>query len=112
MGFTAGFHVPLSLRVWRLYGATKTLYKRIEVNETRMVVWMCRVTRSGMYTNEGQPTVTQATTKITERRLDWNGYVMRRDEEHILGKVLRTDITGKRKRARPTQDEKIHINAT
>ena len=77
-----------------------------------MVLWMCRVTRPGMNTYEGQPTVTQASTTITERRLDWNWYVMRRYEEHILGKVLRTGITGKRKRARPTQDEKIHINET
>ena len=36
--------------------------------------------------------------KITERTIElvWgDGHVMRRDEEHILRKVLRADITGK-----------------
>ena len=43
----------------------------------------------------------QASKKITERKLIWYGHVMRRDGEHILRKVLRTDIPGKRKRGRP-----------
>ena len=34
----------------------------------------------------------QASKKITERRLNWYGHVMTRDEEHILRKVLRADI--------------------
>ena len=29
------------------------------------------------------------------------GHVMRRDDEHVLRKVLRTDVLGKRKRGRP-----------
>ena len=62
--------------------------------------------------NEGQPRVTQASTKITDRRLDWNWYVMRRYEEHILGKVLRTGITGKRKRVRPKQVGNSRVNET
>ena len=41
------------------------------------------------------------TRSITERRLIWYGHVMRRDGEHILRKVLRADIPGKRKRGRP-----------
>ena len=43
----------------------------------------------------------QASKKITERILIWYGHVMRRDGEHILRKVLRADIPGKRKRGRP-----------
>ena len=35
-----------------------------------------------------------------ERRLNWYGHVMTRDEEHILRKVLRMDKPGKRKRRR------------
>ena len=54
-------------------------------------------TRSGMNTSEEQ----QASKKITERRLIWYGHVMRRDGEHILRKVLRAVISGKRKRGRP-----------
>ena len=45
--------------------------------------------------------VTQPSKNITERRLNWYGRVMRRDEEHRLRKVLRADIPGKRKRGRP-----------
>ena len=43
----------------------------------------------------------QASKKITERRLNWYGHVMRKDGEHIPRKVLRADIPGKRKRGRP-----------
>ena len=43
----------------------------------------------------------QASKKIAERRLNWYGHVMTRDGEHILRKVLRADIPGKRKRGRP-----------
>ena len=43
----------------------------------------------------------QTSKKITERRLNWFGHVMRRDGEHILRKVLRVDIPGKTKRGRP-----------
>ena len=38
----------------------------------------------------------QASKKIAERRSKWYGHVMRRDEEHILRKVLRMDVPGKR----------------
>ena len=43
----------------------------------------------------------QASKKITEKRLNWYGHVMRRDGEHILRKVMRADIPGQRKRGRP-----------
>ena len=36
----------------------------------------------------------QAYKKITEGRFIWYGHVTRRDEEHILRKVLRKDIPG------------------
>ena len=45
--------------------------------------------------------VVQALKKITKRRLNWFGHVMRRDEEYIQRKVLRADIPRKRKRGRP-----------
>ena len=45
--------------------------------------------------------VEQASKKIMERRLTWYGHVMRRDEEHILRKMLITDIPEKRKIGRP-----------
>ena len=70
----------------------------------RMLQWMCGVTGKDKIRNEhiqGTTKVAQASKKITERRLNWYGHVMRRDEEHILRKVLRTDNPGKRKRGRP-----------
>ena len=69
-----------------------------------MLRWMCGVTRKDKIRNEhirGTTRVAQASKKITERRLNWYGHVMRRDGEHILRKVLRADIPGKRKRGRP-----------
>ena len=48
--------------------------------------------------------VTQAAKKIAERRLNCCGHMVRRDDEHILRKVLRTDTLGKRKIGRPKQD--------
>ena len=77
---------------------------RIEVTEMTMLRWMCGVTRKDKIRNEhirGTTRVAQASKKITERRLIWYGHVMRRDGEHILRKVLRADIQGKRKRGRP-----------
>ena len=43
----------------------------------------------------------QAFKKITERLLNWYGHMMRRDKEHILRKVLGTDVSGKKKSGRP-----------
>ena len=70
----------------------------------RMLRWICGVTRKDKIRNEhirGTTRVAQASKKITERRFNWYGHVMRRDGEHILRKVLRADIPGKRKRGRP-----------
>ena len=44
---------------------------------------------------------------ITDRRLNWYGRVMRRDEDHILRKVLRMDIPEKRKKGRPKPRWKV-----
>ena len=88
----------------RNVGYNEETRKRIEVTEMRMLRWMCGVTRKDKIRNEhirGTTRVAQASKKITERRLIWYGHVMRRDGEHILRKVLRADIPGKRKRGRP-----------
>ena len=44
--------------------------------------------------------VTQASKKIAERRLNWYGRVMRRGEEQIVRKVLRTYIPGEHEERR------------
>ena len=43
---------------------------------------------------QGTTRVVQASKKITERVSNWNGHVMRKDGEHILRKLFRTDIPG------------------
>ena len=52
--------------------------------------------------------VPQASKKITERILNWYGHVMRRDEEHIPMKVLRTNIPEDDRK----QDGKTRANET
>ena len=62
---------------------------------------MYGVTRKDNIRNEhirGTTRVTLAAKKITERLLNEYGHVMRRDEERVMRKVLRTDLPGKRKR--------------
>ena len=102
-----------------LYGAetwatTKRQEKRIEVTEMRMLRWMCGVTRKDKIRNEhirGTTRVAQASKKITERRLNWYGHVMRRDGEHILRKVLRGRIyQGKGREDDRKQDGKTRVN--
>ena len=92
-----------------LYGAetwatTKRQESRIEVNEMRMLRWMCGVTRKDKIRNEhirGTTKVVQASRKITERRLKWYGHVMRTEEDHVVRRVMTKAIPGKRKRGRP-----------
>ena len=86
-----------------LYGAetwapTKRQESRIEVNEMRMLRWMCGVTRKYKIRNEhirGTTKVVQASRKITERRLKWYGHVMRMEEDHVVRRVMTKAIPGK-----------------
>ena len=88
-----------------LYGAetwatTKRHESRIDVNEIRMLRWMCGVTRNDKIRNEhirGTTKVVQAYRKITERRLKWYGHVMRMEEDHVVRRVMSKEIPGKRK---------------
>ena len=107
--------MPVKLKVYRtvvrpamLYGAetwatTRRQESRIEVNEMRMLRWMCGVTRKDKIRNEhirGTTKVVQASRKITERRLKWYGHVMRMEEDHVVRRVMMKAIPGKRKRGR------------
>ena len=77
---------------------------RLEVNEMRMLRWMCGVTRRDKIRTEhirGTTRVVQASKKITEKRLKRYGHVRRMKEEHILRRMLDVDIPWKRRRGRP-----------
>ena len=91
------------------YGAetcatTRGQEARLEVNEMRMLRWMCGVTRRDKIRNDhirGTTRVVQASKKITEKRLKWYGHVSRMKEEHIVRRMLDVEIPGKRRRGRP-----------
>ena len=94
------------VRAAMLFGAetwatTKRQESRIEVNEIRMLRWMCGVTRKDKIRNEhirGTTKVVQASRKITERRLKLYGlygHVMRMEEDHVVRRVMTKAIPGK-----------------
>ena len=77
---------------------------RLEVNETRMLRWMCSVTRRNHIQNEHireTTRVVQTSKKITEQRLKWCGYVRRMKGEHIVRRMLDVDI--------PVQSRRGHL---
>ena len=92
-----------------LYGAetwatTRGQEARLEVNEMRMLRWMCGVTRRDKIRNDhirGTTRVVQASKKISEKRLKWYGHVSRMKDEHIVRRMLDVEIPGKRRRGRP-----------
>ena len=86
------------------WSTTRGQEARLEVNEMRLLRWMCGVTRRDKIRNEhirGTTRVMQASKKITEKRLKWYGHVRRMKEEHIVRRMLDVDIPGKRRRGRP-----------
>ena len=103
-----------------LYGAetwatTRGQEARLEVNKTRMLRWMCGVTRRGTIRNEcirGTTRVVQASKKTTEKKLKWYGRVMRMKEEHIVRRMLDVDIPGKKEEDGQTYDGKMHARET
>ena len=86
-----------------LYGAdtwatTRGREAQLEVNEMRMLRWMCGVTRRDETRNEhirGTTRVVQASKTITEKRLKWYGHLRRMKEEHIVRRMLDVDIPRK-----------------
>ena len=88
------------VRTALLYGAetwatTRGQEARLEVNEMRMLRWMCEATRRDDIRNEhirGTTMVVQASKKITEKLLKWYRHVRRMKEEHTVRRMLDVDI--------------------
>ena len=103
-----------------LYGAetwatNKRQESRIEVNEMRMLRWMCGVTRKDKIRNEhirGTTKVAQASRKITERRLKWYGHVMRMEEDHVVKRVMAKAIPGKGREGDQRQGGRMCVRGT
>ena len=94
-----------------LYGAeswetTKGQETRREINETRMLMLSCGLTRRDNIRNEyirGTTRVALASNKVREKLFKWFGHVMRMKVKHIMvRRVLDVDIPVKRRR-RPDQ---------
>ena len=95
---------PALLYGTETWATTRGQEARLEVNEMRMLRWMCGVTRRDNIRNDhirGTTRVVQASKKITEKRLKWYGHVSRMKDEHIVRRMLDVEIPGKRRRGRP-----------
>ena len=79
------------VRTSLLFGAEtwatmKRQEKRMEVNEMRMLRWMCGVTKKDKIRNEhvtGSVKVAPVTKPNTVKRLKWHGRVKRRNERYV-----------------------------
>ena len=83
---------------------TKKQVEEIEVAEMKMLRFPMGVTRKGQIRNEyirGTVKVERLEMKMKEGRLRWYGHVMRRDQEYVGRKMMKMELTGKRKRGRP-----------
>ena len=90
--------IPAMLYGAETWATTKRQESRIEVNEMRMLSWMCGVTRKDKIRNEhirGTTKAVQASRKITDRRLKWYGHVMRMEQDHVVRRVMTKAIQGK-----------------
>ena len=78
------------------WSTTKSREQRLEVNEMRMLRWMCGVTKKDKIRNEhvrGSVKVAPVTKKIRENGLKlYNGHVNRRDEGHLLRRMMHQSV--------------------
>ena len=77
---------------------------KLEVEEMRMLRWMCGVTKLDKIRNErirGTTKVGEITNKVQERRLKWYWHVMRREEHYVGRRAMVMRVQGRRKRGRP-----------
>ena len=82
----------------------KAQEKRLEVAEMRMLRWTMGKTRMDKIRNETirkMGGVVEVSRKIQERRLQWYGHVMRREDDYVGRRVASIQVEGRRARGRP-----------
>ena len=95
---------PAMLHGAETWPVKKVQEKRLDVAEMKMLRWMCGVTKMDRIRNErirGTTKVVEVSKKAQERRLQWYGHVMRREENHVLRRVSEMEVPGRRGRGRP-----------
>ena len=77
----------------------KTQERKSEVEEMKMLRWMCGVTKMDKIRREDENFLK----KIQERRLQWYGHVKRREEKYVGRREMEMEVPGRRGRGRPKQ---------
>ena len=78
--------------------------KKVNVAEMRMLRWMSDVTRKDKIRNDrirGTVKVAQLSSKMQEKRLNWYGHVMRKDESYVGKRAMSMEVEGHFGRGRP-----------
>jgi len=83
------------------WGLKRAQEKRIYVAEMKMLRFACGVTKLDRIRNErirGTIKVKEISKKVQERRLQWYGHVMRKDEDYVEKRVMEMEVPGRRDR--------------
>ena len=83
---------------------TKKQVVEMEVAEMKMLRFAMGVTKKDKIKNKyirRRVKVERLGLKMSEGRLRWYGYVMRRDQDYLGRKMMEMELPGKRKRGRP-----------
>ncbi len=86
------------------WASKKAQEEKLNVAEMKMLRWMCGVTKMDRIRNErirGTVKVTEISKKVQERRLQWYGHVMRREENYVGRRTMSMEVEGTRGRGRP-----------
>ena len=84
----------------------KSMVKKMDVAEMKMLRWEIGLTRREKIRNEvvrGKLRVREVSEKAKENRLRWYGHVRRREESYVGRRVVEMEIPEKRRRGRPAR---------
>ena len=84
----------------------KSMMKKLDVAEMKMLKWEIGVTRREKIRNEvvrGKLRIKEISAKIKESRLRWYGHVRRKEEIYVGKRVMEMKLPGKRGRDRPVR---------